>query len=345
MSESENSPLPPAPGQKPESPPKIKPAATLAEFLRAEKASPRPFLASARKLPPPSLSEFDVQQLGIYLDTHEPALQHLVHLLAELPDEQSIIARQVTQIAEGYARRQVPHIAWPHLRFETKVDQVKEIIRNLLSTGLDPHKQRKGQTAAFFVLWIARLRGLVDGETLADLLLFAFPPKLKTQAKGGQPDKVDLGSVLAPVLNKRALRDPVLATAIYYRAKAAALVNEAHALEAEVGKLKQDIARHEETIAGFKEQATREELVLKQKDQQTAQLAQDIADHKAVARQATQRLKARLNGLLQSELLPLLRDVHDSSTMEPVRTHIILDRVETARKLIEKESLWLESSD
>jgi cell division septum initiation protein DivIVA len=345
MSEPENSSIPPGSGSKPESQPKVKPAATLAEFLRAEKASPRPFLASARKITPASPSEFDVHELGVYLDTHEPALQRLAHLLAELPDEQSVIARQVTQIAEGYARRQVPQISWPHLRFETKVDQVKEVIRSLLSTGLDPHKQRKGQTAAFFVLWIARLRGLVDGEALADLLLFAFPPKLKTQAKGGQSEKVDLGAVLAPVLNKRALRDPVLATAIYYRAKAASLVNEAHALEAEVAKLKQDIARHEETIAGFNEQAARDKMLLKQKDQHAAQLVQDITDHKAVARQSAQRLKARLNGLLRSELLPLLRDVHDSSTMEPVRTHIILDRVETARKLIEKESLWLESSD
>lgn len=349
MSETENNPIPPSPGAQPSVPagvrPKPKPLETLPEFLRAKKASPKSFLAFARKNPPVSLSEFDFHELGVFLDTHDKAVLRLAALLSVLPDEQSVVARQVTQVAEAYARRQAPSLVWPQLRPETPGQQIKEAIRALLSAEREPQRRKKGQAAAYFVLWVARLRGALDGESLIELLLFAFPPRLKGRAKGGQVAKPNLGSILAPLLHKKAARDVALTVAIYHITKAADATEASRAQAAAVEKLRQEIALHEKTISNLTEQAAQNGLTLKQKDASIAQLTRDIADHRAVARQAMQRLKARLNGLLQGELLPMLRDVHDSSTMVPVRTHVILDRIETARKLIEKESQWLESSD
>ena len=349
MSETENNPLPPSPGAQADVPagvrPKPKPLETMPEFLRAKKASPKAFLAYARKNPPAGLSEFDVHGLGVFLDTQDKAVLRLAALLAELSDEQAVIARQATQIAEAYARRRVPTIAWPQLRLETPVGQIKEVLRNLLSVEQDPKKRKRAQTAAYFVLWVARLRGALDGESLVELLLFAFPPRLKGRSKGVQAGKPDLGPILARLLHKKAARDTVLAVVTYHVVKAADATEESRALAAKLERLEKDIALHEQTIDSLRGQAARDQLSLKEKEENIAQLTRDIADHKAVARQARQRLKARLNGLLQSELLPMLRDVHDSSTMSPVRTHVILDRIETARKLIEKESQWLESSD
>jgi hypothetical protein len=345
MSEIENNPTPPDASAQAGVRPKPKQLETLPEFLRATKASPKSFLVFARKHPPVSLSEFDIHELGVFLDTHEKAVLRLAALLARLPDEQSVIARQVTQMAEAYARRQVPSMVWPQLRAETPSPQVKEVIRALLSAEREPQKRKKGQTSAYFVLWVARLRGALDGESLIELLLFAFPPRLKGRAKGEQVAKPDLGSLLAPLLHKKAARDIALAVAIYHIMKAADAAEASRAQTAAVERLKQEIALKEKTIISLTEQAAQNGLVLKQKDADIAQLTRDIADHRAVARQTMQRLKARLNGLLQGELLPLIRDVHDSSTMQPVRTHVILDRIETARKLIEKESQWLESLD
>jgi hypothetical protein len=345
MSETENNPIPPNASARPSVRPKPKPLESLPEFLTAAKASPKPFLVFTRKHPPVSLSDFDIHELGVFLDTHDKAVLRLTALLAGLPDEQSVIARQVTQVAEAYARRQVPSMVWPQLRPETSGQQIKDVIRALLSAEREPQKRKKGQTAAYFVLWVARLRGALDGESLIELLLFAFPPRLKGRAKAVQVRKPDLGSILAPLLHKKAARDIALAVAIYHITKAADATEASRAQAAAVEKLKQEIALHEKTISSLTEQAAQNGLVLKQKDADIAQLTKDIADHRAVARQAMQRLKARLNGLLQGELLPMLRDIHDSSTMEPVRTHVILDRIETARKLIEKESQWLESSD
>jgi chromosome segregation ATPase len=195
------------------------------------------------------------------------------------------------------------------------------------------------------VLWVARLRGALDGESLVELLLFAFPPRLKGRSKRVQTAKPDLGPIVARLLHKKAARDTVLAVVTYHVGKAADATEASRALAAKLERLQQDITLHEQTIDSLKGQAAKDQHSLKEKEESIARLSQDITDHKAVARQARQRLMARLNGLLQGELLPMLRDVHDSSTMQPVRTHIILDRIETARKLIEKESQWLESSD
>ncbi len=345
MSETANNPASTTPETKPGARPKSPPAATLPEFLRAAKAAPKPFLAHARKSPPPSLSDFDLHELGVFLETHDKAVQRLASLLAELPDENSLIARQATQVAEAFTRRQIPTMVWPQLRPETSVEQIGHAVRSLLATERDPRKRNQGRTAAFFVLWVARLRGALDGEALVGLLLFAFPPKLKGRPKPGQAYKPDFGAVLAKLLHKQGFRDPVLAAAVHYTERIEAANEESRALTAEVDRLKQQAVQLEALVRELKEQAARDDQALKDKDKIITQLTQDLADHKAVSRQAMQRLKARFNGLLQGELSPLLRDVHDSSTMEPVRTHIILDRVETAQKIIGKESLWLESLD
>ena len=167
MSETENNPIPPSPGAQPDVQagvrPKPKPLETLPEFLRAKKASPKSFLAFARRNPPTSLSEFDLHELGVFLDTHDKAVLRLAALLSGLPDEQSVVARQVAQVAEAYARRQAPSLAWPQLRPETSGQQIKDAIRALLSAEREPQRRKKGQAAAYFVLWVARLRGALDG--------------------------------------------------------------------------------------------------------------------------------------------------------------------------------------
>lgn len=344
MSDSDKT-LPPEAGTNAAGRPKPKPLETLPEFLRATKSSPKSFLLFARKHPPTPLSEAALDELGLLLDTDDKAVVRLVALLAELPDEQSSIARQATQVAEAYARRQVPSLPWPQLRPETPGHLIKDVVRVLLSGEREAKKRRNGEISAYFLIWVARLRGALDGEALVELLLFAFPPRVKGRGKSGQPAKPDLGAILARHLHKKAFRDIALAVAVYFITQAADATEASRAQAAAVEKLRQEIDQHEKTIRSFTDRSAQDALVLKQKDAAIGQLTQDIADHRAVARQGMQRLKARLNGLMQSELLPLLRDVHDSTTMQPVRTHVILDRIETARKLIEKESQWLESSD
>ena len=71
-------------------------------------------------------------------------------------------------------------------------------------------------------------------------------------------------------------------------------------------------------------------------------LEQNIADLKACHRQELRKTLAKFNGLLQSDLLPLIRDIHDAATMTPVRTHVILDRVQSIKCLISKETGRLE---
>lgn len=68
-----------------------------------------------------------------------------------------------------------------------------------------------------------------------------------------------------------------------------------------------------------------------------ASLNRDIDDYRAVRRQTERQLKTRMRGLLQDGLLPLLRDIHDAASMEPVRVHIIQDRADSAVNLLNQE--------
>lgn len=67
-----------------------------------------------------------------------------------------------------------------------------------------------------------------------------------------------------------------------------------------------------------------------------------IDEVRASYKSEIRKLRARFNGLLQSELLPLLLDAHDASTMTPPRVHVILDRLDQAVQSIRKEASELD---
>lgn len=344
MSEIEKNPGHTPPGSQTSSGESNQPA-TLLDFLKAEKAAPRAFLAHARKTPPTDVSESESEELGVYLNAHDVAAQRLAGLMAELRDEHSGVARQITRAAESYARRQLPITTpWYPLRTGTRAADVREVIRALLASAKDASSKKKAETAVFFVLWLARLRAVIDGDALAEIVLFLFSPESGDVAKRPGVSR-DLGSILARVLHKRAARDSILETTLHFRAKVDAVTRESQALGAEIERLKEELGKKEQTIATLTDQASQDQRALREKEERIELLTRDVSDHRAVGRQSTQRVKARVNGLLQGELIPLVRDIHDSATMEPVRTHVILDRIETARKLIEREIKWLESSD
>lgn len=319
---------------------------SLKDYLRGVPAPAHSVVRQALKGGPWVSSETDFEDMARLLKAHGAPVQRLGAVLSELTDEQSAFARHVTRLAETYVRAQLPAtMPCPPIGPALTISDLKNMLRALVYAPAGDEVRAHNQHAACFVLWVARLRGVIGGDALAELACFAFPPPQDRKEKTGVVVPPNLAEILFPVLHKKTARDPILATVDYFREKLRSAADEAHALESEVARLKLQLAEQQTSQENVQSQlaATVDELAAR--DRRIGALERDIADHKAVARQTVSGLRARLNGRLQGDLLPLVRDIHDAATMEPVRTHIILDRAETARRLIEKETQWLESSD
>ena len=319
---------------------------SLKDYLRGVPAPVHSVVRQALKGAPWVSSESEFEDMVRLLKGHGAPVQRLGAVLSELTDEQSAFARHVTRLAETYVRAQLPAtMPCPPIAPGITTSDLKNMLRALVYAPAGDEVRARNQSAACFVLWVARLRGVIGGDVLAELASFAFPPPQERKEKTGVVLPPDLSDILFPLLHKKAARDSVLATVEYYGVNLRAAADEAHALETEVARLKLQLAEQQTSQEKVQSQLAVTVDDFAAKDRRIAALERDIADHKAVARQAVSGLRARLNGRLQGDLLPLVRDIHDAATMEPVRTHIILDRAETARKLIEKETQWLESSD
>jgi hypothetical protein len=320
--------------------------ASFRDYLRGAPAPVHSVVRQALKGAPWVSSETEFEDMARLLKAHGAPVQRLGAVLCELTDEQSAFARHVTRLAETYVRAQLPAtMPWLPIAPAVTKSDLKNMLRALVFAPVGDEVRARNQHAACFVLWVARLRGVIGGDVLAELASFAFPPPQERKEKTGVVLPPDLSDILFPLLHKKSARDSVLATVEYYGVKLRAAADEAHALESEVARLKLQLAEQQTSQEKVQSQLAVTVDDFAAKDRRIAALERDIADHKAVARQAASGLRARLNGRLQGDLLPLVRDMHDAATMEPVRTHIILDRAETARKLIEKETQWLESSD
>ena len=317
---------------------------SLMDYLRGVPAPANSFMRET--LEGPAMSDVEFREMATLLKSHGAPVHRLGALLIELPNEQSSFARQLTQLAETYVRAQLPvTIPCPPIAPSTPSSDLRNMLRALVIAPAGDEVRARNQSAAYFVLWIARLRGVIGGDAFAELAGFAFPPPQKKKKKTGVIIAPDVADILFPLLHKKTARDPILATVEYYSAKLRASADEVHALGIEVERLQQQLAEQQAEHKKVQSRlaATADDVATK--NRLIVQLERDVADHKAVARHAASNLRARLNGRLQGDLLPLVRDIHDAATMEPVRTHIILDRTETAKKLIEKETQWLESSD
>jgi hypothetical protein len=341
---------PPSPSTRPAPTPTGAPPertkVNVRDYLRGVPATASTVVRQALKGPPVVISDAEFQELATLLKSHGSPVQRLAALLVELTDEQSSFARHVTRLAETYIRAQLPAtMPSPPIAPTTGVSDLRNVLRALIYAPAGDEVRNRNQSAACFVLWVARLRGAISGDSLAELAGFAFPPPQERKEKSGVVTTPDLADILFPLLHKKTAREPVLATVEYYGSKLRSAADEARALESEVARLRKQLAEQQASQEMLQSQLAARVDDLAVRDQRIAALERDIADHRAVARQASSGLRARLNGRLQGDLLPLVRDIHDAATMEPVRTHIILDRTETARRLIEKETQWLESSD
>lgn len=319
----------------------------LDEFLTSAKPPPpRAYLNAARRTPPVQLSEARFGELNALLDSNRGALLRLEALLAELVDEHGAVQRDASRLAEEFIGRHIESTrAWTRIDPALGAAGVRDAMVVLIRSDSDNDNRKKREIAVCFLLWIARLRGIVEADVFVDLVTEAFPqPTRKKPTSSHQPTS-DLSAILAPVLHKRQLREPLIATIVHARRERARLESQVTAGTAEIERQRQEASDQREAIRRLEERIGKLNETIVEKDHRIVQLERDVADHKAIARQSEKRIRGRFNGLLRSELHPLIRDIHDSATMEPVRTHVILDRVETAEKLIERETKWLESSD
>ena len=111
----------PQAGKKPYKGP-IAPPPDLRDFLGRKKPSPATYARLVEKAPLQLVDHDSLLELPNFLESNESAAQRMVGLMAELKDEQPQAARQITFLAEAYAKRQLPEpTTWPQLRAGTDI--------------------------------------------------------------------------------------------------------------------------------------------------------------------------------------------------------------------------------
>lgn len=317
---------------------------SLLRFLRDKTIPTQKQLNAARRMPPPPLSQAELSDAVSLIGQSQDALMRLESLLAELPDGKSDIAGQVMEVAEAYLSALRSDRSSP-LRLEVGIgsESVWAVIRDIHAGARDPGDQKRRQTGVRFALWLARLKGALTDDAFIDLASRAFPPS--GRSKSGKPKELNLGTLLASQLHRKASRETLLRLVSHFETRLAADAATARGHVAQIEQQKAEAERLRGEIEALLNQVRDLEQQVANRDSNIAALSQDITDHRAVRRQTEKQLRARVSGILQDQLLPLIRDIHDSASMEPVRAHIILDRTDSALNLIKRETTWLASSD
>jgi hypothetical protein len=321
----------------------IKPVSLL-QFLRDKTIATSKQLAAARRMPPPPLSFTEITEAVELVRVSFDALLRLESLLAELSNSSSEVASQVIQVAEAWlATCRSPSPAPLLLDSSLGVEGVWALVREVHAGGREPEEQKRRQVGVRFVLWIARLKGALGEQAFMELATRAFPPA--GRSKSGKPEPLDLGKLLASQLHRKSNRETLLRVTAHFQGQLAAVTETVHARDGEVERQQAEIVGLQSEVARLNDELSKLRQQLAESEARITALGQDITDHRAVKRQSEKQLRARMSGVLNDQLLPLMRDIHDSASMEPVRAHVILDRTDSALNLIKKEATWLTSSD
>lgn len=317
---------------------------SLLHFLRDKTIPAQKQLNAARRMPPPPLSQSELTDAVTLIGQSQDALVRLESLLAELSDGNSEIAKQVIAVSEAYLVK-LQSDPTKSLRLDTGLGRegVWTLIRQVHAGARDSQDKKRGQIAARFVLWLGRLKGALSDDAFIELVTRTFPPS--GRSKSGKPQELNLAALLASQLHRKGSRDTLLQVVSHFEARLAADAVTMQGQAAQIEQQKAEATRLRGEIESLQNQVRDLQQRVEEREANIASLSQDISDHRAVKRQTENQLRARLTGLLQDQLLPLIRDIHDSASMEPVRAHVILDRTDSAQNLIKKETTWLASSD
>jgi len=318
-------------------------AVPLIHFLKDKTISVNKQLVAARRMPPPPMSELERAGVVSFMKQSADALQRFESLIAELPDANSEVASQVIAVAESYVE-ELGNTPEPlRINASSGVEGVWTVVRAIHGGANNPEEKRRRQAGVRFALWLGRLKGALRETDFIALVSRAFPRS--GASKSGRHEELDLGALLASQLHRKSNRETLLRVTDHFNARIVALEgavrdrdSENERQRAEVADLKNGVSQLENRVRELQEQLTQREAAVNA-------LNQDITDHRAVKRQTEKQLRSRMGGFLHDQLLPLVRDIHDSASMEPVRAHVILDRTDSALTLIQKEAAWLTSSD
>jgi len=268
------------------------------------------------------------------------ALQRLELILAELSDNKSEVAKQVIFVAKGYLEKLVPPAerAWGDV--PKGLDSVWQLVRAI--PAREKEEAHLQQSAVRLTLWVARLEGWVTDQEFVKLAARVFLP---SGSDAGAVANSQLSSLVASQLHRTSTRDPLLLVGSLFNAELKDLSEAVHARERSIGENEHEIQQLRKALAGSEDEASKLRAELAQRDSTIEALNQDIGDHRAVKRQTEKQLRAKVAGLLNDQIQPLVRDIYDSASMEPVRVHVILDRTDSLTNIIQKEATWLKSSD
>src|ERR1035437_3486551 len=337
-------PSPNSPGEIPAKPkPQPRPLpATLREFLFSSESPAKRFIAQALKNPLPRPDTVELDSLVQDVANSSEPLTKLAQAIAELTAApKSQIAQQVAEIAERVCRSKIPlTVTIPKLVSSTSLEDLWRAVVGITTFRTDKPGRTAREQLVHFLLGAAWIKGAVTGSALADILL-----ALETRKATAENDaENELAALLVRNLNKPGPRVEVLATYILQQERLSAALQDRQdltetnrRLQIEVNELKAK-ERELKTQCAAISIRTQEDVV------QIDRLTRDLVDLQAVARQSRRALRARFNGLLQGEISSLVRDAQ-AAAMEPVRPHIISDRLESLETIIKKETQWLESSE
>lgn len=323
---------------------------SLRSFLTSDKPSTAAYLGLCRKAAPPALSTMEAEELIKMLPAQPRSLARLRSLLAELDDPASVVAKQVTDLAESLVRSLLPaDVSLPPLKPGLPPGAVKTALRTLVASATKRDLRKRHLTLVMLVWWIVRLRGVVAHEELVEIALREFAPKRKGGRRTPSPsaDSIweEVTRELSPLLPKPAPRSSLLQAVALF---GPALKADEMAREAEVARgleLHRKISELEARITALVGEVAARDATLAENERTIAALKADLADQQAVGRQSKRALKTRMIGFLSNELTQSIRDAYDAANTNPVRTHVIFDRLESALNALNREMQWLESSD
>lgn len=324
---------------KPKPPPRPLPA-SLREFLFTADAPAKRFIAQVLRSPLPRPDAVAMETLVRDVGNSPAASTKLAQAIAELSSRGSQIAQLLADIAEQISRAKTSvTIPIPALTPTTPLEELRRAVAAMGSVPQEKSERAKREQWVHFLLAAAWLKGAVTGPALADILVAIGNMK----PKGEDPEGA-LAVLLVRNLNKPGPRAEALAVYLLQQARLSVALQDRQALADTNRRLQAELDGLKAKIGELETQCANTSATVRERDAQIVQLTRDLADQQAVARQSRRALRARFNGLLQGEVSNLLRDAQ-AAAMQPVRPHIITDRLESLANIIKKETLWLESSE
>jgi hypothetical protein len=314
--------------------------ASLREFLFSPDAPAKRFVAHALRNPLPRPDAVALDSLVRDVGNSPAASTKLAQAIAELPAPGSQMANLLADLAERISREKSSvTIQIPALSSATPLDELRRAVAAMGNAQREKSDRAKREQWIHFFLAAAWIKGAVTGPSLADILL-----ALETgRSAPDDPDAV-LATLLVRNLNKPGPRADALTVYLLQQARVAMAIQDRQTLSETNRRLQTELEDLKVKVRDLEARCAATSTAAQQKDEQILKLTRDVADQQAVARQSRRALRAKVNGLLKGEVANLIGDAQ-AAAMEPVRPHIISDRLETLVNVIKKETLWLESSE